>query len=72
MRGIDLSSAMVDLARREHPHLGFDVGEMGSLDRRDGELAGVVSWYSLIHVPGPDRGAVLEEFHRVLRPGGTC
>ncbi|SDE98607.1 Methyltransferase domain-containing protein [Blastococcus fimeti] len=70
VRGIDLSPAMVDLARQEHPDLGFEVGEMGRLDRRDGELAGLVSWYSLIHVPAPHRRSVLEEFHRVLRPGG--
>ncbi len=72
VRGIDLSPAMVDLARREHPHLEFEVGEMGALGRQEGEreLAGLVSWYSLIHVPAPDRRSVLEEFHRMLRPGG--
>lgn len=43
---------------------------MSRLDRRDGDLGGLVSWYSLIHVPGPHRRAVVEEFHRVLRPGG--
>ncbi len=68
--GIDLSPAMVDLARREHPALVFEVGEMSRLDQQDGELAGLVSWYSLIHVPGPHRRAVVEEFRRVLRPGG--
>jgi len=70
VRGVDLSPGMVDVARRDHPHLGFDVGEMGALDRPDAELAGLVAWYSLIHVPGPQRQGVVEEFSRVLRPGG--
>lgn len=68
--GIDLSPAMVDIARREHPGVSFDVGEMGALDRADASLAGLVAWYSLIHVPDPQRPGVIEEFYRVLRPGG--
>ncbi|MGY1802226.1 class I SAM-dependent DNA methyltransferase [Blastococcus sp. SYSU D00922] len=68
--GIDLSPAMVDLAAREHPGLSFAVGEMGALDHAAGSLAGLVSWYSLIHVPEPRRPAVVAGFARVLRPGG--
>jgi SAM-dependent methyltransferase len=70
VRGIDLSPAMVELARREHPELAFEVGEMGALDVADASLAGVVAWYSVIHVPAAQRPGVIGEFHRVLRPGG--
>jgi SAM-dependent methyltransferase len=70
VRGIDLSPAMVELARREHPEIGFEVGEMGALDVADASLAGVVAWYSVIHVPVSGRRDVIGEFHRVLRPGG--
>lgn len=70
VRGIDLSPAMVALARRTFPQVGFAVGEMGRLDAADATLAAVVAWYSLIHVPEGDRPAVLAEFRRVLRPGG--
>jgi SAM-dependent methyltransferase len=70
VRGIDLSPAMVELARREHPGLTFEVGDMGALDVADASLAGVVAWYSVIHVPAAQRPGVIGEFHRVLRPGG--
>jgi len=70
IRGIDLSSAMVDLARREHPEITFDVGEMGALDASDSSLAGLVAWYSIIHVPPAHLPAVFTEFHRVLTDGG--
>lgn len=70
VRGIDLSPVMVELARREHPEIRFEVGEMGALDVADGCLAGVVAWYSLIHVPAGQRPHVISEFYRVLRPGG--
>jgi SAM-dependent methyltransferase len=68
--GVDLSPGMVAVARREHPRIGFEVGDMGALDRADADLAGLVAWYSLIHVPAPGRQAVVDEFFRVLRPGG--
>ncbi|WP_119727991.1 class I SAM-dependent DNA methyltransferase [Thermomonospora amylolytica] len=70
VHGIDLSSAMVALARREHPHLRFEQGSMMALDLADGALAGLVAWYSIIHVV-PDRlPEVFAEFGRVLAPGG--
>lgn len=70
MRGVDLSAATVEFARRTYPHIGFRVGEMHDLDLDDASLAGLVSWYSLIHIPERDRPAVVAEFGRVLRPGG--
>ncbi|MDN5915299.1 MAG: class I SAM-dependent methyltransferase [Pseudonocardia sp.] len=68
--GIDLSTAMVEYARRTYPEIDFRVGAMHELDIDDASLAGLVSWYSLIHIPESDRPAVVAEFGRVLRPGG--
>ncbi|MGW0704030.1 class I SAM-dependent methyltransferase [Streptomyces sp. NPDC002867] len=68
--GIDLSPAMVALARRTFPGLRFDEGSMTALDLDDGSLGGLVAWYSVIHVPPAQRPAVYAEFHRVLAPGG--
>ncbi|MGW5386740.1 class I SAM-dependent methyltransferase [Nocardia sp. NPDC003963] len=70
VHGIDLSPAMVDMARNSFPEIGFEVGSMTALDIPDGTRAGVVSWYSLIHIPPAERPGVLAEFRRVLRPGG--
>lgn len=67
--GIDLSPAMVDIARRELPGVRFEVGSMTELDLPDDSLGGLVAWYSLIHVPDEELGAVLTHFRRVLRPG---
>ncbi len=68
--GIDLSPAMVEQARRAYARLRFDEGSMTALDLPDGELAGLVAWYSIIHTPTQELPAVFGEFHRVLRPGG--
>ncbi|MEU1588823.1 class I SAM-dependent methyltransferase [Micromonospora sp. NPDC005710] len=68
--GIDLSPGMIAVARRDHPELSFEVGSMTDLDLADGSVAGLVAWYSLIHVPDARIDAVFAHFQRVVRPGG--
>ncbi|MEU0334057.1 class I SAM-dependent methyltransferase [Streptomyces sp. NPDC006193] len=68
--GLDLSDAMIAVARREHPALRFEQGSMRELPSAGGSLAGVVSWYSSIHTPVDELPELFAEFHRVLAPGG--
>jgi SAM-dependent methyltransferase len=68
--GIDLSPRMIEVARRDHPGVRFEVGSMTDLDLADRSLTGLLSWFSLIHVPDDAVPAILAEFRRVLRPGG--
>ncbi|MCK2214544.1 class I SAM-dependent methyltransferase [Actinomadura sp. ATCC 31491] len=68
--GVDLSPALIDIARRDFPGVRFEVGSMGAFDMPDGELGGVVSWYSVIHTPPAELPPYLAEFRRVLAPGG--
>ncbi|MER7586733.1 class I SAM-dependent methyltransferase [Micromonospora sp. NPDC127501] len=68
--GIDLSPGMIAVARRDHPELRFEVGSMTDLDLADGSVAGLVAWYSLIHIPDDQIGVVFAHFRRVVRPGG--
>lgn len=68
--GIDLSSGMIEMARRDHPGLRFELGSMTDLNLSDGSIAGLVAWYSLIHIPDTQIGTVFKHFHRVLQPGG--
>ncbi|GGW31578.1 class I SAM-dependent methyltransferase [Streptomyces griseoloalbus] len=68
--GLDLSEGMLTIARRENPGLRFEQGSMLNLDLPDGSLAGVVSYYSTIHLPEDELPAAFAEFLRVLAPGG--
>ena len=70
VRGVDLSPGMVEMARRDHPELDFSVGSLDALPCGDGEFAGLVLWYSIIHTPPAGLDRVLAEAVRVLRPGG--
>ncbi|MEU5806069.1 class I SAM-dependent methyltransferase [Streptomyces sp. HUAS TT3] len=68
--GVDLSPAMVAVARRTYPGLRFEVGSMGALDIADGVLGGVLAWYSTVHTPPAGLPPLFAEFARVLAPGG--
>ena len=68
--GVDLSPAMVAVARRTYPGLRFEVGSMATLDVADGVLGGVLAWYSTVHTPPTELPSVFAEFARVLAPGG--
>lgn len=70
MVGLDLSATMLGQARRLHPGLGLAQASMTALPLGDGLLAGLVAWYSTIHVPTDHLDGVFAEFHRVVRPGG--
>ncbi|MER6302413.1 methyltransferase domain-containing protein [Kitasatospora sp. NPDC001539] len=68
--GVDLSPAMVALARQAHPELRFAEGSMTALETDDDELGGILAWYSTHHTPPQWLPAVFAEFHRTLAPGG--
>ncbi|MGW5557654.1 class I SAM-dependent methyltransferase [Micromonospora sp. NPDC003944] len=68
--GIDLVPAFVAHARAVHPEVEFQLGSLERLDVADESVDGILAWYSLIHLPPPELDGVLEEFRRVLAPGG--
>jgi SAM-dependent methyltransferase len=68
--GIDLSPEMIAIARHDYPDLRFEVGTMTDLDLADGSIAGIVAFWSVIHVPDHAMPGVFDQFHRVLRPQG--
>ncbi|BCJ76161.1 methyltransferase [Catellatospora sp. IY07-71] len=67
--GIDLSPAMIEAARREHPGIRFEVGSMTDLDLPDASVAGLLAFWSLIHLPAEVVPAVFAQFRRVMRAG---
>src|SRR5690606_3190366 len=70
LSGLDLSPGMIAHARAAHPGLRFEVGSLEHTGLASESLAGVVAWYSLIHLPPERMPGALAEFARVLRPDG--
>ena len=69
--GVDLSPAMISIARRYRRDLQFDVGSVLELAATDASITGVLAHFSLIHLPPRLVPTALAEFARVLVPDGT-
>ena len=67
---LDLSSAMVDEAKRLFPGLQAVVGDMLDLPYSNGSLAGVIAFYSVIHFDDDQLERAFKEMTRVLKVGG--
>jgi SAM-dependent methyltransferase len=68
--GLDLVPEFIDHARTTYPDGRYALGSMGRLPVRDGALAGILAWFSLIHLPPEDVDGVLAELRRVAAPAG--
>jgi SAM-dependent methyltransferase len=67
--GLDLSAGMLSVARARLPHLVQ--ADLRRLPLHSEALDGVWSAAALLHVPRSDAPAVVGEYRRVLRAGGT-
>jgi SAM-dependent methyltransferase len=68
--GVDVSEGMLAAARRAHPHIRFEKGELAALPFEPGALAGAAYWYSIIYTPPDELSETFAELGRVLVPGG--
>ena len=69
--GVDVSQAMLAVARTAHPHIEFQEGRLDALPIETGVLAGAVCWYSIIYTPLDRLAEAFGELTRVLVPGGS-
>ena len=68
--GIDLSPEMIAIARLDYPDLRFEVGTMTDLQLAEDSVAGIIAFWSVIHVPDDVLPGVFMQFRRVLRSQG--
>ena len=68
--GFDVVPAFVDHARTAHPGGRYGLASLRRLPVPDGSVAGVLAWFSLIHLPPDDLDGVLAELRRALAPAG--
>jgi ubiquinone/menaquinone biosynthesis C-methylase UbiE len=68
--GVDISLAMLDIARHAHPQIKFEEGRLDALPFEAGVSAGAVCWYSIIYTPPESLPAAFRELARVLMPAG--
>jgi ubiquinone/menaquinone biosynthesis C-methylase UbiE len=69
--GVDISDSMVEVAKSKFPELEFIVGDMLCLPIDSETLAGIVAFYSIVHLSPETINVAFKEFYRVLKPGGS-
>jgi ubiquinone/menaquinone biosynthesis C-methylase UbiE len=65
--GVDLSASMIQHATQRNPNLSFYKGDMRALDFPPASFAGIVAFYSLIHLQRSEVPHALQELYRVLQ-----
>ncbi len=68
--GIDMVPEFIDHARAAHPEGRYELGSLEKLDTADHCVAGILTWYSLIHLEPQNLHGVLTEFRRAIAPAG--
>jgi SAM-dependent methyltransferase len=70
--GIDLSPEMTRVASSLNPGLDFRVGDMGNLDIPPATVAGVLSFYSIVHFSAAELGPIFQQIRRALTADGLA
>lgn len=71
IEGLEPADRLVELARAEHPAVAFHRGSINDLTTCQGRWAGILAWYSVIHM-GPDElPAALAVLYSALEKGGS-
>jgi len=68
--GVDFSEAQVELAKQHVPRANFICRDMTKLDFPENTFDGICSYYAIIHIPREEHQALLNNFHRMLKPEG--
>lgn len=68
--GVDISKKQVERARDNVPNSEFICSDMAALDFPPETFDGVSAFYSIIHLPRDEHGAMLKSIASWLRPGG--
>jgi SAM-dependent methyltransferase len=69
--GVDMVPEFITHAQANHPGPEFRIGSMTSADAPEHAAAGILSWYSTIHLPPEELDGVLAAFRRLLAPSGV-
>ncbi len=70
--GLDASAEFVAAAQTRYPEVSFQRADLAALPLKDRSIGGILAWYSIIHTPPADLPVIIEEFARVLTPGGSA
>ncbi|WP_433389590.1 class I SAM-dependent methyltransferase [Micromonospora sp. KLBMP9576] len=68
--GIDMVPEFIAHAQAAHPGGSYQLGSFQDLAVASHSIAGILAWFSLIHLPPQDLDGVLAGFRRAMAPAG--
>jgi len=68
--GLDLSGKILEQARKIHPGIQFQKGNILELEFDENSIAGIVAFYAIVHFTEDQVVLAFREIFRVLQPGG--
>ena len=68
--GVDFSEAQIELAKKNVPNATFLCEDMTKLDFPENTFYGITSYYAIIHIPREEHQPLLQNFYKMLKPGG--
>lgn len=68
--GVDFSSSMLKMARKNVPEADLIKEDMTKLGFLDNSFDGLIALYSIIHVPREMHASLYQQFHEILKPEG--
>ncbi len=69
--GVDISEKQIELARKNAPKALFICKDMTKITFPDRYFDGILSFYSIIHVPRDEHYDLLSNFYRMLKVNGV-
>jgi ubiquinone/menaquinone biosynthesis C-methylase UbiE len=69
--GVDISEKQIELARQKVPNVKFICQDMAKVSFKDEYFDGILSFYSIIHIPREEHREVLKNFYRMLKSRGV-
>ena len=69
--GVDISEKQIELARQNAPKAEFTCEDMTKINFPDKHFDGILSYYSIIHVPRDEHYELLSNFYRMLKMNGV-
>ena len=70
--GVDFAQTQIEMARRLVPNAKFICHDIVDLSLPDDSFDAVCSYYAIIHIPRQEHPQLLQNFYRMLKPGGLA
>ena len=70
IEGLDFSETCIENAKTIYPKMKFHIADMTNTNLSDEYFDGIISFYTLFHIPKEYQYEVFKEFHRILKPNG--